>query len=156
VSDNVEKRFETDIYIYIYIYIYTHIYIYIYVQLLVEQMCLCGDELHLLSLLHVIKNTQVLLHKTFHVTDKVKCSRQFAAKHFSEYIGSFLVDIVVAFEMLLHLVIPGGHIRERRDICSKSLSCDRVKHYYSSTLWYSASETAIAGMAVSWIEVCNY
>jgi len=29
VSDNVEKRFETDIYIYIYIYIYIHTHIHI-------------------------------------------------------------------------------------------------------------------------------
>jgi hypothetical protein len=84
-------------------------------------MCLDSDELHLLSLLHIIKNTRVLLHKILHVTNKVKCSRQFAAKHFSEHVGSFLVDIVVAFEMRLHLVIPCGHVRERGDICSKSL-----------------------------------
>ena len=84
-------------------------------------MCLDSEELYLLCFLHIIKSTRVLLRKILHVTNKVECSRQFAAKHFSEHVGPFLVDIVVAFEMRLHLVIPGGHVRESGDICSKSL-----------------------------------
>lgn len=96
----------------------------------------------MLCLLRTIENTRVLLHKILYVTGRVKCSRQLASKQFSEYVGSGLVDIFVVFKLCLHLVIPGSHVRERRDICSKSLPYDRAKHYYSSALQYSGSEIA--------------